>query len=80
MNTDQVAGKFEQIKGEIKKTWGKLTDDEILTYQGNQEKFFGVVKEKYGIAREVAEKRIQELEKACCTTSSACSTDSSKVA
>jgi len=41
MNKDQMAGKFEQLKGEIKKTWGKLTDDEIMLYNGQQNQFFG---------------------------------------
>lgn len=62
LNHDQIAGKFEQLKGEIKKTWGKLTDDDILLYNGQQDLFFGKVKEKYGIAQEAAEQRIKELE------------------
>lgn len=69
MNSDQAVGKFEQLKGEIKKVWGKLTDDDILAYQGNQDKFFGKVKEKYGLAREAAEERIQEFHQTCATSS-----------
>lgn len=65
MNQDQVTGKFEQIKGELKKVWGKLTDDEIMLYNGKQDQFFGKLKEKYGIAKEAAELRIKELVKAC---------------
>ena len=71
MNQEQVEGKFEQIKGEIKKAWGKLTDDEIMLYNGKQDQFFGKVKEKYGIAKEAAELRIKEFEKACPVCSSA---------
>ncbi len=67
MNKEQVEGKFDQIKGEIKKTWGKLTDNDIMLYNGKQEEFFGVLKEKYGVAKEVAEKRIKEFEKDCPT-------------
>lgn len=65
MNKDQINGKFEQLKGEIKKTWGKLTDDEIMLYNGKQDLFFGKLKERYGLAKEAAEQRIKELEKAC---------------
>lgn len=71
MNKEQMSGQFEQIKGEIKKTWGKLTDDEVLLYNGKQDLFFGKVKEKYGIAKEAAEQRIKEFEKACTTCSGA---------
>lgn len=65
MNRDQIDGKFEQLKGEIKKAWGKLTDDDILLYKGKQDQFFGKLKEKYGLAREAAEERVQEFEQAC---------------
>lgn len=64
MNQEQVEGKFEQIKGEIKKTWGKLTDDDILLYNGKQDQFFGKMKEKYGLAKEAVELRIKDFEKA----------------
>ena len=70
MNQDQIDGKFEQIKGEIKKVWGKLTDDEIMLYNGKQDLFFGKVKEKYGLAKEAAELRIKEFVKSCPTCSS----------
>lgn len=71
MNKDQVDGKFEQLKGEIKKTWGKLTDNDIAQYNGSREKFLGAVKEKQGIEREAAEKRLKEMETSCgCGSSS----------
>lgn len=65
MNKDQVEGKWEQVKGEIKKTWGKLSDDEIAYYNGSRQKFLGVLQEKYGLATEAAEKRLDQLEKDC---------------
>ena len=70
MNKEQVEGKFEQIKGEMKKAWGKLTDDELMLYNGKQDQFFGKVKEKYGITKEAVELRIKEFEKACPSCSS----------
>lgn len=63
MNKEQVAGKFEQMKGYIKKTWGKLTDNDIMLYNGQEDQFYGKVKEHYGIAREDAEKNLKEFEK-----------------
>ncbi len=62
MNNEQISGKFEQLKGQIKKTWGKLTDDEVMLYNGKQEQFFGKLKERYGLAKEAAEAQIKELE------------------
>ena len=63
MNKEQASGKFNQLKGQIKKTWGKLTDDDIALYEGNAEEFFGKVEEKYGIDKETAEKRLKEMQK-----------------
>ena len=40
MNKEQIEGKYEQIKGEIKKTWGKLTDDDIALLDGQQDSFY----------------------------------------
>lgn len=62
MNRDQLEGKMEQFKGEIKKTWGKLTDDEISQVEGNRQKFLGALQEKYGLATEQADKRLKEIE------------------
>ena len=70
MNQDHMEGKFEQLKAEIKKAWGKLTDDEITLYNGKQDQFFAKVKEKYGLAKEAVELRIKEFEKASAACSS----------
>ncbi|MFN8693104.1 MAG: CsbD family protein [Holosporales bacterium] len=64
MNKEQTDGLFEQVKGGIKSTWGKLTDDDIMMYNGQREKFFGKVKEHYGLAKEETEKKMKALEDA----------------
>ena len=71
MNQEQTEGKLEQFNAALKKTWAKLTEDDILLYKSNKEQFFGRLKEKYGIAKEEAEKTIKEHEKTC----GMCSTD-----
>lgn len=63
MNKDQVEGNWEQFKGKVKKTWGKLTDNDIALLEGNRQEFFGKVQENYGIAKEEAEKQLKEFEK-----------------
>jgi uncharacterized protein YjbJ (UPF0337 family) len=63
MDKDNIGGKLSQIKGQIKSIWGKLTDDDIALFEGNRDQFFGKVQEKYGIAKEEAEKRIRDLER-----------------
>lgn len=63
MNKDQVEGNWNQFKGKVKETWGKLTDDDIALFNGKKDQFFGKIQEKYGVAKEEAEKSTQEWEK-----------------
>jgi uncharacterized protein YjbJ (UPF0337 family) len=60
MNRDIAAGKWKQLKGEVKRQWGKLTDDEIDQIEGNSEKLTGLVQERYGKSREEAEREIKQ--------------------
>lgn len=65
MNKDQIEGNWEQFKGKIKQTWGKMTDDDIALANGKRQEFLGKVQESYGIGAEEAEKQFSELEKSC---------------
>ena len=56
---------MQQLKGSMKKAWGKLTDDDVALYEGQKDKFYGRVTELHGDAREAAEKKMAEMEKAC---------------
>ncbi len=68
MNKDEFEGKWKQIRGQARQWWGKLTDDDVERVGGKYEQFVGVVQEKYGYTREVAEteinKRVAEFEAA----------------
>ena len=60
MNTDQLQGKWKQMKGSIKERWGKLTDDDIDVINGRNEQLVGKIQEKYGIAKEEAQRQVDE--------------------
>jgi uncharacterized protein YjbJ (UPF0337 family) len=64
MNKEQVQGKAEQLKGEIKKTWAKLTDNDIMLLEGKRDQFLGKLKEHYGLAKEDAETKVKAIEDA----------------
>ena len=57
---EQVAGKWKQFGGEVKKQWGKLSDDELTQINGRREVLAGKIQEKYGIAKEAANKQIDD--------------------
>lgn len=63
MNWDIVKGKWKQITGSAKAQWGKLTDDELQQIDGDREALIGKIQEKYGVAREEAEKEIDDWAK-----------------
>jgi uncharacterized protein YjbJ (UPF0337 family) len=60
MNSDQMQGKWKQVKGSVKERWGKLTDDDIDVINGKHDQLVGKIQEKYGIAREAAQKQVDE--------------------
>jgi len=61
MNKDILAGKWKQLRGDIKERWGKLTDDEIEQIEGRYDKFVGKIQEKYGYAESEAEAEIKQF-------------------
>lgn len=60
MNWDQIEGKWKQFKGSARERWGKLTDDDFKTVAGKKENLVGRIQERYGIAKEEAEKQADE--------------------
>jgi len=62
MNKEQIKGDMAQLKGKLKQAFGKLTDNDIMLYEGKRDQFVGRVVELQGIAKEEAEKQIKELE------------------
>src|SRR5262245_19314110 len=56
VNSDIIKGKWNQLKGEAKKQWGRLTDDEWDQIAGERDKLVGKLQEHYGWSREQAER------------------------
>ena len=59
MNRDVLQGNWKQLKGNIKERWGKLTDDDLTVIEGKRDKLAGKLRERYGYAKEQAEKEVQ---------------------
>jgi uncharacterized protein YjbJ (UPF0337 family) len=60
MNSDQLKGKWKQLKGSVKEHWGKLTDDDLDVIDGQSEQLIGKIQERYGIVRDAAQKQVDE--------------------
>jgi uncharacterized protein YjbJ (UPF0337 family) len=60
MNWDQMEGKWKQMKGSLKQQWGKLTDDDLDVIAGQRDKLVGKLQERYGFAKDEAQKSADE--------------------
>jgi uncharacterized protein YjbJ (UPF0337 family) len=58
MNADTLKGQWKQMRGEIKKWWGDLTDDDLDRIEGDRDKLIGRLQERYGYARDKAEAEV----------------------
>ena len=60
VDQDILAGKWKQVRGELKTWWGKLTDDDVAWIGGQKDKLIGLIQERYGYARDRAEQEVEE--------------------
>jgi uncharacterized protein YjbJ (UPF0337 family) len=58
MNWDRVEGNWKQLTGKVKEKWGKLTEDDITVINGKQDQLVGRIQERYGIAKDEAQKQV----------------------
>jgi uncharacterized protein YjbJ (UPF0337 family) len=65
MNWDQIAGRWKQFTGKVKENWGEFTNDELDEIDGKREQLVGKIQNKYGIAKDEAEKQVAEFERKC---------------
>lgn len=61
MNRDILQGNWKQLKGRVKETWGKLTDDDITVANGNYDQLLGRIQERYGYSRQEAQERLDRF-------------------
>jgi len=60
MNWDRIEGNWKQVTGKAKVQWGKLTSDDFDVIAGRREQLAGKIQERYGIAKDAAEKQVSE--------------------
>jgi uncharacterized protein YjbJ (UPF0337 family) len=60
MNWDRIEGNWKEFKGRVREQWGKLTDDDLDIAAGKRDQLIGRIQERYGIAREVADRQVTD--------------------
>ena len=61
MNEDRIKGQWKQLSGKVKARWGKLTNDDVRVEEGNAEYLIGKLQERYGLAKDVAKKVLNDF-------------------
>jgi len=62
MNKDEIGGNWKQFKGKAKEKWGKLTYDDMTGIEGKRDQLVGRIQERYGYAKDQAEKEVTDWE------------------
>ena len=60
MNWDQIEGKWKELKGRARSSWGELTDDELDQVAGRKDELVGRIQQRYGVEREEAERQVND--------------------
>jgi uncharacterized protein YjbJ (UPF0337 family) len=60
VNAQVLQGQWNQVRGELKKKWGQLTDDDLRFNNGNIDQLVGKIQQRTGEAREAIEQFLGE--------------------
>jgi uncharacterized protein YjbJ (UPF0337 family) len=60
MDNQKLKGKWNQVKGEVKRKWGQVTDDDLMQAEGNLDKLIGKIQERTGEQREAIRARLDK--------------------
>ncbi len=59
---NKIGGKINQVKGNVKETWGDLTDNPAREHEGARDRLKGQVQEEYGEIKEKESRLERDLE------------------
>ena len=65
MNWDRVEGNWTKLKGQAQEKWGKLTNDDLDVIEGKRDQLAGKLQERYGYAKDKAEREADEFASSC---------------
>ncbi len=60
MNTLEIKGDWNIIKGKLKQKWAQLTDDDLQYIEGNRDELLGRIQKRTGETREAVETLLKE--------------------
>jgi uncharacterized protein YjbJ (UPF0337 family) len=61
INAQELQGRWNNLRGQVKERWGQLTDDDLQITGGNVDQLVGRIQQRTGENREAIEKFLGEL-------------------
>ncbi len=61
VNTQELQGSWNKLRGKVKEKWGNLTDDDLQAQGGNIDQIVGKIQQKTGESREAIESFLETL-------------------
>lgn len=61
IHEDTIKGAWAELKGEMRKHWGELTDDNLEQAKGEAERLSGLLQKQYGMSVEQARNEIDKV-------------------
>ena len=66
MNSLELKGNWNIIKGKLRQKWARLTDDDLEYVEGKEEELVGRIQKRTGETRESVERVLDEARSSCC--------------
>ena len=61
MNTQDLKGKWNEMKGKLKQKYADLTDDDLLYVEGKEDELYGKLQQRLDKTKEELEKEFNSL-------------------
>ena len=61
MNWDQIKNNWIRVSDKIKRTWGKLSEDDLAVIAGKRDLLSDLLQQRYGYAKVLAETKVDEF-------------------
>lgn len=61
MNTTEIKGNWNELKGKLKQKYADLTDDDLLYDEGKEDEMYGKLQQKLGKTKEEFKQMLSEL-------------------
>jgi uncharacterized protein YjbJ (UPF0337 family) len=61
MNTTEIKGNWNELKGKLKQKYAELTDDDLIYSEGKEDELYGKLQQKLGKTKEEFHQILSEL-------------------